>query len=180
MIPGTRLLLVRHAMPHIEPDVPAEHWHLGAEGLTAARRLAPRIPANAYLVASTEPKAQETLRQVTTASPVRADSSFAEVRRPHEWSDPDVYRATAQAYVQGAPMDGWERHADAVARFDAGVAHHAGLAFPAGQTLVIGTHGLAVTLWLASRFPLRPGYFWARLRLPDLIDVDLSTGTVKV
>ncbi|MEU4163525.1 hypothetical protein [Actinoplanes sp. NPDC026670] len=97
MLPGTRLLLVRHAMPHIEPDIPAEDWHLGAEGLAAARLLAPRIPAAAHLVASTEPKAQETLRQLTESPVVQVDANFAEVRRPHEWSDPDTYRATAAA-----------------------------------------------------------------------------------
>lgn len=167
-------------MPHIEPEVPAEHWHLGDEGLTAARRLAPRIPANAYLVASTEPKAQETLRQLTEAPMVQTDANLVEVRRPRAWSDPDAYRATARAYVQGARPDGWERQEDVVTRFDAAVVHHAGLAFAAGRTLVVGTHGLAVTLWLASRFPLRPEDFWTRLRLPDLIDVDLVARTVTV
>jgi len=35
-----RLYLIRHAMPVLEPDVPAERWRLGEEGRAAARALA--------------------------------------------------------------------------------------------------------------------------------------------
>jgi broad specificity phosphatase PhoE len=167
-------------MPHVDPSSPAESWQLGADGRAAARRLAPLVDGPVHAVASPEPKAVQTLEECLPSSPIRTDPGFAEVRRPHEWTDGDTYRATARAYVQGRLPDGWERQEDVVARFDAAVVHHAALASAANRTLVIGTHGLATTLWLAGRFPLLPSpeRFWERLRLPDLIDVDLVGHTL--
>jgi broad specificity phosphatase PhoE len=94
------LILVRPAMPAVDPAVPAHRRRLDADGLAAARRL-----------------------------------------------------------LEGA------------------VARHAALA--AGRTLVIGSHGMAMTVWLAARTGLDPGPFWARLRFPDMIDVDLGAGVAR-
>ncbi|MEU4238243.1 histidine phosphatase family protein [Actinoplanes sp. NPDC026619] len=164
-----RLLLIRHAMPEIEPAVPAERWHLSEAGRAAARELAPRMPAPAYYVASSEPKARETLREIAPTEAIAADARFAEVRRPPDWTDGDTYRAAARAYVRGERHAAWEPHDEVIERFGAAVADHAARTH---RTLVIGTHGLALTVWLASRVTLDPGpeQFWSRLRLPDLID----------
>lgn len=59
-----RLILVRHAMPAIDPQTPAELWHLGDQGRAAARALRPLLAEPAYYVASTEPKAVETLQEI--------------------------------------------------------------------------------------------------------------------
>ena len=58
---------------------------------------------------------------------------------------------------------------------------HASLAAPAGQALVVGTHGMALTVWLAGRFRLAPNptSFWSGLEFPDVIVVDLGTLTVR-
>jgi len=55
------------------------------------------------------------------------------------------------------------------------VQRHASIAFARHQLLVIGTHGLAPTVWLAALMPLRPtaASFGASLTFPDVIDVDL-------
>lgn len=172
---GQRLLLVRHAMPEVDPATPAERWRLGPDGLAAARRLAPLVRRPAYFVASTEPKAFQTLCEVATDTMVVIDAGFAEVRRPHVRSADD-YRAAARAYVGGERRDGWEPHEEVAARFEAAVVLH--LAAAADRTLVVGTHGLAPTVWLAGRYRLEPGpeEFWAGLRFPDLVEVDLATG----
>jgi hypothetical protein len=44
---------------------------------------------------------------------------------------------------------------------------------------VIGGHGVAMTVWPATRTGLDPGPFWARLRFPDMIDVDLGAGIAR-
>ncbi len=165
-----RIVLVRHAMPVVDPATPAELWHLGADGRAAARSLAPLVAGPAYFVASTEPKAVETLMEIAGA-PVATDPGFAEVRRPHAWTD--GYRAAARAYLQGARHDGWEPHGQVVDRFEAAVVRHSG---STDRTLVIGTHGLAPTLWLADRCGLDPVPFWEALRFPDVIEVDPSCG----
>jgi broad specificity phosphatase PhoE len=177
-IDGRRLLLIRHAMPEVDPSIPAEQWHLDASARAAARLLSPLVPRPAYFVASSEPKAQETLAEIAAGQAVLTDAGFAEVGRPRAWSDGETYRATARAYLQGTHQDGWERHDQVVNRFDEAVRHHAAAL---NQTLVIGTHGLALTIWLASRYSLAPSpsRFWEDLRLPDIVDVDLTTRTVS-
>jgi broad specificity phosphatase PhoE len=175
-LPVERLILVRHAMPELDPAVPAEHWRLGPEGRAAARSLRPLFTEPAYYVASDEPKAMETLQEIAGFPEVTTDPGFGEVRRPHVWSDDHDYRAAARAYVEGVCHPGWEPHAQVVNRFDAAVARHAALASASNRILVIGTHGLAPTVWLASRVPLDPdpARFWAALRFPDVIDFDLA------
>jgi len=176
--PG-RLILIRHAMPEIDPRTPAELWHLGDEGRAAARVLGPLLARPAYYVASTEPKAVETMQEIAGELTVHIDAGFAEVRRPRRWSED--YRAVAGAYVDGARHDGWELHQEVVERFDAAVARHTVLAAAGNSTLTIGTHGLAATVWLASRFPLHPSpaQFWAALRFPDIVDVVPAAGTLS-
>jgi broad specificity phosphatase PhoE len=170
-----RLVLVRHAMPAVLPDVPAECWELDEQGRAASRALAGAVPDSSYYVSSDEPKAFQTVYEMSGGREVVAESDFREVRRPHRWSDD--YRDQARAYVAGICPDGWEPRAQVVARFDAALSRHARTAAARQQTLVIGTHGLAPTVWLASRLPLQPspGDFWASLEFPDLIDVDLAT-----
>jgi broad specificity phosphatase PhoE len=158
-----RVLLVRHAMPEAVAQVAARDWQLSAQGRAAARSL--RLPADALLVASDEPKAAQTLHEATGGAPVLVDPGFGEVRRPHEWM-PD-HRERARAYVDGVQHDGWEPRAAVVARFDAAIARHAA----PGRTLVVGTHGMAATAWLAARTAIEPGPFWAALRFPDIVEI---------
>ncbi|MEV0903104.1 hypothetical protein [Actinoplanes sp. NPDC049802] len=176
-----RLILIRHAMPRIDPHTPAELWRLGHDGRTAARARRPLLAQPAYFVASNEPKTIETLQEISGGPHIPTDAGFSEVRRPHRWSDQHDYRAEARAYVQGARPDGWEAHEEVTARFDAAVARHAALAAACDRMLIIGTHGLAPTIWLASRYVLQPSpaRFWAALRFPDIIDVDRTTGAVS-
>ena len=163
------LILVRHAMPAFSPDVPADEWTLSAEGLAAAQVLAGHLPAGARLVASTEPKAYQTLEP---AGPVLRDGRFAEVRREGEpWDGP--FRELRRSYVSGVDHAGWEPRSAVAARFEAGVREH--LAAANGQPLVVASHGMAMTVWLSTRLGLPdPGQFWADLRFPDAIWVDPS------
>jgi 2,3-bisphosphoglycerate-dependent phosphoglycerate mutase len=172
------LVVVRHAMPELVPEVPSQRWHLGAEGRAAAQALRPLLVGSAYFVASDEPKAVETLQELAGQLDVEMDPGFGEVRRPHVWSDDRDYRTTARAYVEGVRHDGWEQHDDVFARFESAVVRHAEIAAAQRRTLVVGTHGLAPTVWLSRRIRLEPSpaQFWAGLRFPDLIEVDLTAG----
>nr|WP_221377471.1 hypothetical protein [Actinoplanes polyasparticus] len=124
-------------------------------------------------MASTEPKAAETLRAAAIGGgPVLQDAGFDEVRRPHEWRDD--HRERARAYVGGATHPGWEPQPHVAARFTAAIARHAALA--GAGPLVVGTHGMALTTWLAARSLITdpPGAFWAALTFPDVVTVDLA------
>jgi len=165
------ILLVRHAMPAYEETVSPADWPLSAEGLHAA--LALDLPANALLVASDEVKAWQTLSH---AGPVLRDPRFGEIARPGEpWDGP--YRTMRRSYVDGTVPPGWESHVDVAERFDEGVAEF--LVRAGDRPLVIGTHGMALTVWLRSRGLLDdPGTFWEALRFPHKIAVDLPSGTL--
>ncbi|MCM4080112.1 histidine phosphatase family protein [Paractinoplanes hotanensis] len=164
-----RVILVRHAMPEADPARPPHLWRLGASGAAGARALS--LPPGAWLVASTEPKAAETLQVATAGGHVLEDAGFDEVRRPHEWRDD--HRERARAYVEGATPAGWEPRQQVAARFTAAVARHAARA--GGGPLVVGTHGMALTTWLAAHQLITgpPGSFWAALAFPDVVTVDL-------
>jgi broad specificity phosphatase PhoE len=181
VIKGARLILVRHATPVIDPSVPAERWQLAPEGRAAARNLRPLVAGPAYYVASAEPKALQTLQEITGHTDLTTDAGLVEVRRPQVWSDNSTYRSTARSYIEGIVPDGWEPHNQVIGRFDHAIVCHASAATAQARTLVIGSHGLAATLWLASRYHLEPdpSGFWAALRFPDVIEVDLLRDVVR-
>ena len=57
-----KLILVRHAKPHIVPDVPAREWGLSEKGRALCREIAKQISpyAPGRIVTSTETKAVQT------------------------------------------------------------------------------------------------------------------------
>ncbi|MEH1129803.1 histidine phosphatase family protein [Micromonospora sp. CPCC 206061] len=166
------LFLIRHAMPVLDPEVPPEQWELDAVGQEGAESLKQVIPANAVLVSSQEPKARQTLEPT---GHVFTDIRFNEVARDEPYHGD--YRARRRAYLTGTEHPGWEPREHVVARFDAGIKHWRTHAVT--QPLVVATHGMAMTLWLATATDLAdPTSFWADLRPPDVFEVDLTARTV--
>lgn len=144
------MILVRHALPEIEPDVPSRIWTLGAEGRAQAAGL--RLPPGPVF-ASDEPKAIQT---VELLGDVHVDPRFREVERP--WIG-DGYRAAAIAYLRHG-AEGWEPREDVLARFTAAISE-------APDDAIVGTHGLAMSLYVASVHGVDVVAFWSDLRFPD-------------
>jgi len=168
------LLIVRHAAPAIVAAAPPDQWELGESGRAVAAAMCATLPRGAVLVSSGEPKARQTIE---AAGPVSTDARFNEVRRAGEPFD-DGFFARRKAYVSGVDHDGWEPRTEVAARFAEGVDHW--LARAAGRPLVIASHGMALTLWLTSAIGLpAPSEFWADLRLPDRLRVDLDGRAVS-
>lgn len=160
------LILVRHAMPLVDKDLPPTTWRLSAEGKLAARRIGHLLPADAVLVSSAEPKASDTLVCATGRS-VTCDVRLSEVNRPAEPFSAD-FRTPRLRYVAGNPPAGWERPDDVAARIDAVIADHTDTSRP----LVLAGHGMAFTTWLAfHRCIDDPSAFWSGLRFPDVFQV---------
>jgi broad specificity phosphatase PhoE len=160
-------------MPAFGPLQPPDQWKLSPEGQLAAVALGPCLPSGAYLSASTEPKAWETLSPFGRP---HLDRRFGEVVRLGEPYDGN-FRELRRSYIEGRDHPGWEPRAEAAARFDAAIADH--LARAGTAPLVVATHGMVMTLWLTARVALaEPGAFWAALRLPDVLRVDLAAATV--
>ena len=75
--------------------------------------------------------------------------------------------------MTGTDHPGWESRDQVVARFTAGVRFW--IAQADDRPLVIASHGMAMTLWLSATVGLTDaGAFWADLRLPDLLAVDVT------
>jgi broad specificity phosphatase PhoE len=145
------LILVRHAMPEIVRELPPHEWHLGTAGRAAARALAARLPRDARVVSSDEPKARETAEEIVAArgGTLTTDERLREAVRPTAW-DQD-YRAGARRYLAGEALAGWEPQAEVAARMSA-----------AARGDVVVTHGLALTLLVGESVS-----FWEELRFPD-------------
>jgi broad specificity phosphatase PhoE len=181
-VQGERVIIVRHAMPTVDPEIPADRWPLGWDSRVASRLLRLHVTHPAYYVSSTEPKAAQTMQEIAGAQRLVTDADLAEVHRPHVWfSAEEEYHAAALAYAGGACPDGWEPQSEVITRFDAAVVRHAAAAAERGSTLVIGTHGLAPTVWMASRYRLdcEPSRFWQELRFPDVVEIDLRDERVS-
>ena len=165
-----RILLVRHAMPAVTADVRPERWVLSDAGRAAARALRRRLPDDAYLVASDEPKAWQTL--VDDGAGVHRDPRFGEVRRDEPFGD--GFRERRLAWVEGRigpEHRGWEARDVVASRFEAGICD--ALDAAGDRPLVVASHGMAMTAWLASvgasGVADDPGGFWSGLAFPDLV-----------
>ncbi|SDL83043.1 hypothetical protein SAMN05421869_13176 [Nonomuraea jiangxiensis] len=82
-----------------------------------------RLPEDACLVSSDEPKARQTLGG---DDPVTRDHRFNEVPRAKPWEGD--YRELRRAYVDGADHVDWEPRVEIAARFAAGITEHLALA----------------------------------------------------
>lgn len=145
------MILVRHALPELDPAVPPREWHLGPAGRAAARELAARLPRDAQLVSSDEPKARETAEEIVAVrgGEIVVDARLREAVRPTGW-DQD-YRGEARRYLAGERLGGWEPRVEVAARMRA-----------AARGDIVVTHGLAMTLFLGESVA-----FWEQLRFPD-------------
>jgi broad specificity phosphatase PhoE len=168
-----RLYLVRHAMPTLVPDVPPADWELGDEGRRGAQSLGDVLPPHVRLIASNEPKAQQTLQPLGHVLP---DARFREVERDEPY-DGD-FRARHRAFVNGADHPGWEPRTKVLDRFGHAAWYWWNQSW--SDPVAIASHGMAMTVWLASVLPIAdPAGFWADLRLPDVLAVDLELRTVR-
>ena len=170
-----RMYLVRHAMPVVDPTVASHRWQLDDTGRAAADELAAALPDGPlYWVASTEPKAWQTAEHMAAGAPVHQDPDFGEVRKPHEFTA--RHRHLASAYLSGTIHPHWEDPDTVAARFGAAVSRHLAAAGPA--TVVITTHGIALTTWLARHIDLGDAAgFWRGLTLPDMVAVNVPSAT---
>jgi len=172
-----RVLFVRHSLAVITPAEAPADWPLSPTGRARARRLGEQVaaflgPRRVPIVASSEVKAIETA-ELLGCGPVAVDPRIGEVAK--RWYDSsDDHRDAAIEYLAGRESAGWEPRQDALARFDAAIAHVAnGLA-------VVVTHGTVLTLWLSDRIDgFEPGEFWPGLEMPDAYLLDLTTNRLE-
>jgi broad specificity phosphatase PhoE len=179
---GTRIVLVRHARPVIDPDRPGRTWSLAGDAREDVLRLAEAIrPLGCDgVVASPEPKARDTGGIIAGAFdvPCTVDDAFREQGGDAiPWLGDDAFKAAVADHFArpNEVVFGDESSADAARRFAAGVARaRAAHGFP-----LVATHGRVMCGYLAQALGIDPRPIWSTLRLPDALVVDLEEKTVN-
>lgn len=171
-------------MPEVVPGISSTLWELGDAALEDCVLLAHALPEALAPRAFTshQPKVKQTagVLALRLGLEVREDERLREVEQGPGWIDD--YRAAAASYLRsesvGETAD-WEPRERVVERFAAGV--DAALEANRGGfgDVVIVNHGLAMSLWLASRSGIDLVRFWQGLAFPDAWRLDLETGDVR-
>ncbi len=177
------LILVKHAMPALEPGVPSREWRLSDVGRALCIPLAERLVAYdpVAIAASAEPKATETARIVAD----RLGVPLSVVAGLHEndrtglgWLGAAALEATIARFFAEPDrrIMGAETADEAHARFAAAVV---GLCdrHPTGN-IVIVAHGTVITLLVSRLAGMEPFLLWKRLGLPSFVAVALPGGEI--
>ena len=174
-----KLILVRHSLPEIVSDLPANQWHLSGTGRLRCERLAERLATYDpdVIVASLEPKATETGRIV--ANILGKPFETAENLHEHDRSNvgpldtKEQFEARVASFFENPQklIFGRETADDAHRRFAKAVADVIGK-YPSGNLAVV-THGTVMTLFVARAAGFEPFPFWKRLGLPSFVVLSL-------
>lgn len=167
------LILIRHAAPAQDPNVPPPQWSLSDEGRAAARALAAKLKhlAPVAAVSSPEIKAFETVRIITEGLglEVATDPAFAELHRP-KWpfSDTASFEARVARLLENPHLsiEGAEPAGEAAARFSEGVFRHG------ARPLMVGTHGTILAAYMGLETGRCDAELWKSLRLPEALVLD--------
>lgn len=179
------LILIKHSVPEIEADHPANTWKLSKEGRLRAQRLAEQLKSfePEVIVSSNEPKAKETAEIV--ASQLQLDVQIVPDLHEHARSNVpylshDAFQASIHDFFQRPDelVFGEETANQAYTRFYRAV--HSILNEHKGKTIVIVTHGTVISLFV-SRLTGSPDLeLWNKLGLPSFVAMDLYSNTLTV
>jgi len=178
---ATRIVLVRHALPVIDPGRPAREWVLDGGAAASVTRLADALRDMEVdgILTSPEPKASGTARLIASelGLAVTEDSGLREQggdRLPW-FSDPeDFFAAVAEHFARPHnAVLGAESSTGAVNRFAAAIDRAcADCRFP-----VVVTHGRVMCGYIGRVLGTDPMVTWRELRLPDAFMLDVESGT---
>lgn len=176
--PPRRIVLVKHALPVLDADVPAREWRLGAEGEAQARTLAMRLRPFApfQLRSSHEPKAQRTAEVVGSelALSSAAVSGLEEYDRPALPLLPATDHAALNAPIFSDPamrVLGRESGAEALQRFRSALVTLIE-SEPSEDPLVIISHGTVISLLVAAHNAIDGFQLWRELSCASFVVLD--------
>jgi broad specificity phosphatase PhoE len=174
---GSRLILVKHAMPQVTPGEPPSTWPLSPEGWTAAAALARKLSAHdpVAIVASEEAKAFDTARSMAQVLGLTAAQDAGLGEHLNETGD-FLPRAEIEARIErlfAVPdklVHGEETGDQARERFAAAIARQR-QAHPTG-TLVLDAHGRVIALWASRELDVPAMPLWRSLGLASALVID--------
>jgi broad specificity phosphatase PhoE len=172
------LVLVKHAMPVIDPTQPSRAWSLGADGRQGAAalvpHLAPYLPAR--LVSSIEPKASETAAVLGAELGIRHEE--VEGLEEHHRAGAgflrnEDFQQTIAAFFEkpGQLVFGAETADAAYERFGAAIERL--VAAAPDKTCIVVAHGTVIALFVSRRAGIAPFPLWQRLGLPSFVVLEL-------
>lgn len=172
-----RLVLIKHALPVLEPSRPAREWRLGDAGRARAAALAGPLERfrPLRLVTSAEPKAEETARCAAQALGVPHEivADLHELDRPvlpilsraeHRRLNAPLFSEPERAVL------GAESAQAALARFSRAL--RVELLRTTDRSLVVVTHGTVIALFVAAQGGPPAFELWQRLACPSLLVLD--------
>ena len=175
-----KLILIRHSLPEIVPDVPARQWTLSEEGRQRCRWLAERLAEYdpGVIVTSLEPKAIETGQVVASLlnKPLETATGLHEhERRRVGFATQRQFEARVAALFEQPDerVMGEETATQAQRRFVQAVSH-AIARHPRGNVAIVA-HGTVIALFAAQAAGVDPFVFWKRLGLPAFVVFSLPS-----
>lgn len=175
----THLILVKHSLPNLQPELPAREWWLSVEGRRRCTPLAEALTVYKpqVIVASAEPKATETARLVAErmALPYRVVDGLHEHDRSNVgWLGAAQLEASVARFFAEpqALVLGLETAEQVQRRFVGAVGGV--LESNPDRNVVIVAHGTVITLFVAQMAgAATPGFsafaFWKELGLPSFV-----------
>ncbi len=173
-----KLILVKHSLPEILPEIPPSEWHLSAEGRWRCQVLVDELAKHApdLIFSSTEPKAQETAQIIAQQliKPLNIVPGLHEhERKTIRFTNEEQFNASVREFFEhsDALVFGEETATQALNRFSGAVNQL--LSKNRDQNLVIVSHGTVITLFVANNCGIEPFPFWSRLDLPSFVVLSL-------
>lgn len=179
------LILVKHSVPEIDENRPANTWKLSEEGQVRAHRLAEQLESfiPEVIVSSNEPKAKGTAEIL--ARHFQLDMQVLPNLHEHDRSGVpyllhDAFQASICEFFQkpNELVFGNETANQAHSRFYRAV--HSVLNEHRNKTVVIVTHGTVISLFVSRLTGSSDLELWNMLGLPSFIAMDLSSNTLIV
>lgn len=171
----SRLILIKHSLPVLDPAIPAPDWVLSAEGRRRAERLARQLDslAPAVIAASPEPKAIETASILAAHHqlPVQVVDDLREhERRRVGYLSDSAFQAAVIATLRrpDEPVFGEETATAARQRFTAAISTVLA-ATPPERSLAVVTHGTVLALYIAAATGVDVVTLWRQLGLPSYV-----------
>jgi 2,3-bisphosphoglycerate-dependent phosphoglycerate mutase len=169
-----KLVLIKHAKPLTEQDVPSHQWRLSEAGRQSCRRLAEIVARHdpAAIVTSEEPKALETGTIIADSlgKPVRTADGLQEHDRSNvPMMDSREFISTMALFFKDRHrlVLGLETAEESLHRVSRALDQVLG-ADPRGNVAVV-THGTVLALFAAARGAGDGFHLWRRLGLPSLM-----------
>jgi len=179
------LILVKHSVPEIQADNPANTWHLSQEGKIRAQRLAEQLKSFEpdVILSSNEPKAKETAEIL--ASQLQRDMHIIPELHEHDRShvpylSQDKFQLAIHDFFQKPDelVFGSETANEAYSRFYR--AAHSILNEHRNKTVIIVTHGTVISLFVSRLTGSSDLELWHMLGLPSFVAMELGSNTLIV